>query len=160
MHGYGGDKSSMTNLLRRINELDYVLAALQGPHQHIVRPEGESASLGYGFGWLSNFKPEESVAIHHQLIRRLIEALSDSGKIDPRRVFLLGFSQSVGVNFRFAFTHPELIRGVTAICGGAPGDWDHEGKYKSGGVDALDLGTEQDEFYPPDRIVEHAQAIV
>ena len=53
MHGDGGDKSSMTNLLRRINEQDYVLAALQGPHQHIVRPQQESASLGYGFGWLS-----------------------------------------------------------------------------------------------------------
>jgi predicted esterase len=159
MHGYGGDKSSMMNLMRRINEQEYVLAALQGPHQHLVRPQHESASLGYGFGWLSNFKPEESIAIHHQLVRRLIEALSDSGKVDPRRVFLLGFSQSVGVNFRFAFTHPELIRGVTAICGGSPGDWEHDEKYRSGGVDVLYLGTEHDEVYPPDRLTQHAQAI-
>src|SRR5262249_42185995 len=139
MHGYGGDKSSMMRLMRRIlrdgedvdRDRDYVIACLQGPHQHLVMPTQESPKLRYGFGWLSNFKSEESVAMHHHLIRGIIETLTASGEADASRVFLLGFSQASGANFRFAFTHGDLIRGVVAICGGIPGDWEIEGKYQS-----------------------------
>jgi phospholipase/carboxylesterase len=159
LHGYGGDKSSMLKLMRRINERDYAIAALQGPHQHLVYPTKEQPRLGYGFGWLSNFKPEESVALHHHAIRRIIAALGDAGAIDPRKVFLLGFSQAVGVNFRFAFTHPDLIRGVVAICGGIPGDWESAGKYASGALDVLYVAGERDEFYSPERIRQNAAAL-
>src|SRR5581483_4768563 len=147
LHGYGGDKSSMLRLARRINETDFVIAALQGPHQHLVRPTKENPQLGYGFGWLTNFKPEESVALHHQLVREIIAAVGRSGEADTSKVFLLGFSQAVGVNFRFAFTHPDLVRGVVAICGGIPGDWESAGKYASGAVDVPYIAGERDEFY-------------
>ena len=161
-HGYGGDKSPMMKLMRRIlsnGDQDFVIAALQGPHQHLVMPTKESPKLGYGFGWLSNFKPEESVAMHHQLIRRIIETLRASGEADVSRVFLVGFSQSVGANFRFAFTHPGLVRGVVAICGGIPGDWESEGKYQSGAVDVLYVAAERDEFYTPDRMRQNAESL-
>jgi len=123
LHGYGGDKSSMMRLMRRIlrdGERDYIIACPQGPHQHLVMPTEGAPNLGYGFGWLSNFKPEESVAMHHQLIREIIETLTSAGVADASRVFLLGFSQAAGANFRFAFTHGDLVRGVVAICGGIP----------------------------------------
>src|SRR5262245_33773040 len=89
LHGYGGDKSSMMRLIRRIlgdGERDYVIACPQGPHQHLVMPTKESPNLGYGFGWLSNFKPEESVETHHQLIRGIIETLKSTGVADASRV--------------------------------------------------------------------------
>lgn len=159
LHGYGGDKSSMMRLARRINEADYVIAALQGPHQHLIRPKTREEKLSYGFGWLSNFKPEESVALHHRNVRLIIETLTQQGIADRRKVFLLGFSQAVGVNFRFAFTHPELVRGVIAICGGIPGDWETEGNYKSGAIDVLYIGATQDEFYTPDLIKKFSQAL-
>jgi predicted esterase len=161
-HGYGGDKTSMMKLMRRIllhGERDYAIAALQGPHQHLVMPTQESPKLGIGFGWLSNFKSDESVAIHHQLIRQIIETLGQSGEADVSRVFLVGFSQSVGANFRFAFTHPNLIRGIVAICGGVPGDWDSAGKYQSGAVDVLYVAAERDEFYTPERMRQNAAAL-
>jgi predicted esterase len=159
LHGYGGDKSSMMKVMRRINETDFVIAALQGPHHHLVMPTKEKPQLGYGFGWLSNFKPEESVALHHRLIKQVIAEQTAAGTIDPQRVFLLGFSQAVGVNFRFAFTHPELIRGVVAIAGGIPGDWATEGKYATGAVDALYVAAERDEFYSTERIRQNAEAL-
>ncbi len=40
-HGYGGDKRSMMKLARRINSKDFAIAALQGPHQHLVMPTQE-----------------------------------------------------------------------------------------------------------------------
>ena len=159
LHGYGGDKTSMMKLMRRINANDFVIAALQGPHQHLVMPTKENPKLGYGFGWLSNFKPEESVELHHRLVQQVIAEQTAAGGIDPARVFLVGFSQACGVNFRFAFTHPEQIRGVVAICGGIPGDWDSAGKYASGAVDVLIVAGERDEFYTPERIGQNAAAL-
>lgn len=159
LHGYGGDKTSMMKLARRINARRFAVAALQGPHQHLVYPTKEKPQLGFGFGWLSNFKPEESVALHHRAVGRIIDELSAGGNIDPAQVYLLGFSQAVGVNFRFAFTRPERVRGVVAICGGIPGDWEGEGKYRAGEVDVLYIGAERDEFYTPERIRGYARAL-
>lgn len=158
LHGYGGDKTSMMKLARRINDRDFVIASLQGPHQHLVMPTQESPKLGYGFGWLSNFKPEDSVALHHRLINQIIDELSESGQADVSRVFLLGFSQACGVNFRYAFTH-NRVRGVVAICGGIPGDWETEGKYETGNVDVLYIAAERDEFYTPERMRQNAEAL-
>lgn len=163
LHGYGGDKSSMMKLVRRINDRDYAIAALQGPHQHLVIPSADAEARrqgpGYGFGWVTNFKPEESVALHHRAINQLIDALTGDGTADPRNIFLLGFSQACGINFRYAFTHPQRLRGVVAICGGIPGDWAVEGKYQSGALDVLYLGALQDEYYAPERIRQNAAAL-
>ena len=156
-HGYGGDKTSMMGLARRILGDGFAIAALQGPHQHMNIREGEPGKRSFGFGWLTNFKPEESVALHHAAILRILARLSDS--IDHDRVFLLGFSQSVGVNFRFAFTHPKIVKGVVAVCGGIPGDWNTDGKYASGAIDVLYIGGERDDFYSPDRIRSFAESL-
>jgi predicted esterase len=160
LHGYGGDKRSMMSLMRRIlqgREEDFVLAAPQGPHQHLVLPTKESPKLGQGFGWLTNFNAEESVAMHHSLVRQIIDSLA--GRIDRSRVFLVGFSQAVGVNFRFAFTHPGVIRGIVAICGGIPGDWEAEGKYQAGDLDILYVAAERDEYYASDRMRQNAETL-
>ncbi len=159
LHGYGGDKTSMMKLVRRINDCDFAIAALQGPHQHLVMPTKESPKLGFGFGWLTNFKSEESTAIHHNLIRRIIEMAGEREDIDSSKIFLMAFSQGVGLNFRFAFTHPGLIRGIVAICGGIPGDWESEGKYQACDLDILCIGGEKDEFYTPERMSDGAEAL-
>ena len=159
LHGYGGDKSSMMKVMRRINESDFVIAALQGPHHHLVMPTKEKPALGQGFGWLSNFKADESVALHHRLIKQVIAEQTAAGTIDATRVFLLGFSQAVSVNFRFAFTHPDLIRGIVAIAGGIPGDWATEGKYAANAVDVLYVAAERDEFYTTERMRQNAEAL-
>lgn len=159
LHGYGGDKSSMMKLTRRINDKDFAIAALQGPHQHMVMPTKESPTLGYGFGWLSNFKPEESVALHHRLVNQIIDELGASGQADVSRVFLMGFSQACGVNFRYAFTQADRVCGVVAICGGIPGDWQQPDKYESGKIDVLSIAAERDEFYTPERMRQNADTL-
>lgn len=159
MHGYGGDKSSMMRLIRRINEQDFAIVTLQGPHQHMVYPTKENPKLGYGFGWLTNFKPEESVAFHHAAVKQILKDVTATGRIDANRVYLMGFSQSSAVNFRFAFTNSELLKGVIGICGGIPGDWETEGKYQSTSLDILYLGTTRDQFYTPDKVEANAAAL-
>jgi phospholipase/carboxylesterase len=103
--------------------------------------------------------PEESVALHHSAVREIIRHAENSGRVDTSRVFLLGFSQACGVNFRFAFTHSDLIAGVVAICGGIPGDWDTGEKYSGSSIDVLYISGERDEFYSPQRIEDYAAAL-
>ncbi len=159
MHGYGGDKSSMMKLVRRINERDFAIASLQGPHQHLVMSTTGSRKLGYGFGWLSDYKSEDSIALHHRFVDQVIDSAEKSGLVETSRVFLLGFSQAVGVNFRYVFTRPGKVRGVVAICGGIPSDWGSEDKYKSGPIDVLYIAAERDEYYTADRMRQNAEAL-
>jgi phospholipase/carboxylesterase len=111
LHGYGAGKWHATREARLIVPDGFAIASLQGPHQHLRDPKSPGGPLRFGFGWLTNFRPEESVAVHHRAILEIIESLIREKTIDPQRVFLLGFSQSCALNYRFAFTHPHVLRG-------------------------------------------------
>lgn len=156
LHGYGASKRQMMREARAIVPDGFATASLQGPHQHLKDPKEPGGPLRFGFGWLTNFRPEESVAVHHRALLDLIDSLIDENFADPRRVFLLGFSQSCALNYRFAFTHPNRLRGVIGICGGIPGDWDSSKVYQQTGMSILHLSGERDEFYPPERTVNYA----
>ena len=159
LHGYGGNKESMMHFARSINKTDYIIVSLQGPHQHIIRSTDSSYPLRYGFGWVTTFKPEESVKLHHDAVLRIIEVLSNERKIDSENIFLLGFSQSVSLNFKFAFTYPNTIRGIIGICGGIPGDLRTNSRYRPGATDVLYIAGERDEIYPAEKILDYAEVI-
>src|SRR5215213_6432971 len=129
LHGYGANKRQMMREARRIAPDGFAIASLQGFHQHIKEPKEEGGPLRYGFGWLTNYRPEDSVALHHRALLDLIGSLVREGTADRTRVFLLGFSQSCALNYRFAFAHAEILRGVVGICGGLPGDWETSESY-------------------------------
>src|ERR671912_625667 len=76
----------------------FAVATLQGPHQHIKEPREKGGPLRYGFGWLTNFRPEESQALHHRAVLDLVETLVAQGVAQGERVFLMGFSQSCALN--------------------------------------------------------------
>jgi predicted esterase len=156
LHGYGASKRQMMREALAIVPEGFAVASLQGPHQHLKDPKEPGGPLRFGFGWLTNFRPEESVAVHHRALLDLVDTLTANGVADPRRIFLLGFSQSCALNYRFAFTHPNVLRGVIGICGGIPGDWDTSDLYQRTAADVLHLSGERDEFYPPARTADYA----
>jgi len=156
LHGYGASKRQMMREAQIITPKSFAVASLQGPHQHLKEPKEPGGPLRFGFGWLTNFRPEESVAIHHQALLDLIDSLTAEGVADPKRIFLLGFSQSCALNYRFAFTHPNLLRGVIGICGGMPGDWETSEIYKQTNASVFHLSGERDEFYSPERTANYA----
>ena len=156
LHGYGASKWHALREAKMIAPDGFALAALQGPHQHLREPKERGGPLRYGFGWLTNFHPEESVGIHHNALLEMIDELSAEGIADPKRIFLLGFSQSCALNYRFAFTHPTVLRGVIGICGGLPGDWDTNGGYKETDASVFHLAGEHDEYYGPERVANYA----
>ena len=156
LHGYGSNKNWMMREARELVPGNFSVAALQGFHQHLKVPKEKDAPLRYGFGWLTNFHPEDSVAVHHRALLDMIGGLVDEGVADSARIFLLGFSQTCALNYRFAFTHARALRGVVGICGGLPGDWETNKIYQDTGAAVLHLAGNQDEFYPPARVADYA----
>jgi len=159
LHGYGAFKLQMMREARLMAPADFAIASLQGFHQHLKDPKVPGGPLRFGFGWLTNFKPEESVAIHHRALLDLVEQLQAEGSIDPSRVFLLGFSQSVALNYRFAFTHPDRLKGIVGICGGIPGDWETSDGYKTTSAAVFHLNGNRDEFYTLDRVKDYERQL-
>src|SRR5712691_7508888 len=157
LHGYGASKWHALREAQAIAPRGFAIASLQGPHQHLREPKAPGGPLRFGFGWLTNFRPEESVAIHHRAVLELIDSLTGEGVADRKRIFLLGFSQSCALNYRFAFTHTDVLRGVIGICGGMPGDWESSELYQPTKAGIFHLSGERDEYYPPAR-VEHYEA--
>lgn len=156
LHGYGANKRQMMREARILAPADFVIASVQGFHQHIREPKEEGGPLRYGFGWVTNFHPEESIAIHHDAINSLLDTLVREEVCDRERVFILGFSQSCALNYRYGFTFPDRLRGVVGICGGLPGDWDTSELYKKSSASVLHLYGTRDEFYPPARVQDYA----
>jgi len=159
LHGYGAYKEQMMREAQQMAPDGFAIASLQGFHQHIKEPRQPGGPLRYGFGWLTNYRSEDSVAVHHQALLDLIDRVAGEGVADPSRVFLLGFSQSCALNYRFAFTHPERLRGVVGICGGIPGDWETSSVYRQAEFDVFHLTGTEDEFYPPTRVADYAKQL-
>lgn len=151
IHGYGAHKRYMMRQAQMIAPEDFVIASLQAPHQHFSK-----LAEGYriGFGWLTDHKPEEYIALHHYFVNEVIERLADKDLIDRSRIFIFGFSQAVALNFRFAFTYSEVLRGVIAVCGGIPGDLETNPAYKLFTAETLYLYGDDDEFYTGEKFKE------
>jgi phospholipase/carboxylesterase len=148
VHGYGAHKRYMMREARAVAPDDFVIASVQGPHQHF-RPTADGYRIG--FGWLTEHKPEEYIGLHHDFLLRVIDKLADDDLIDRSKIYLYGFSQSCALNFRFAFTYPEIARGIVAVCGGIPGDLDTNPIYKPFSADTLYLYGDDDEFYTEEK---------
>ena len=150
LHGYEGNKESMMNLARKINEKDFLIASVQAPNAFFMRDESEPRKARVGFGWMMIYKAHETIALHHRTLQAVIEQTAAEYPVDRQKIFLLAFSQSVALNYRFTFTYPNTIRGVVAVCGGIPGDWQEE-KYHRSDTDILIIAGETDETYPIER---------
>ena len=144
VHGYGAHKRYMMREARAVAPDGFVIASIQAPHPH-YRPTPDGYRVG--FGWLSDHKPEQHVRLHHKFVLDVMEKLADDGSIDRERVFIYGFSQACALNFRFAFTHTEVLTGIIGVCGGIPGDLETNEKYKPFSAETFYLYGDDDEFY-------------
>lgn len=145
VHGYGAHKRYMMREARQVSGDRFVIASMQAPHQH-YRPT-KDGGFRVGFGWLSEHKPEEYVRLHHKFVLDVIDKLAGDGLIDRSRIYMYGFSQACALNFRFAFTYPEVLKGIVGVCGGIPGDLETNEIYKPFSADTFYLYGDDDEFY-------------
>jgi predicted esterase len=148
----------MMRLARRIADGNMVVISLQGPNQLFINYGRENVpapmSHRVGFGWGTTYKMEESVALHHRNLRALIDLAVRKHAVDKSRIFLLGFSQACSYNYRFVFSHPDVVRGCIGVCGGAPGDWHENPKYYKTRTDVLHIAASQDIWFSREKNLE------
>ena len=159
LHGYGANKRQMMREAKLMAPENTAIISLQGPYQHMRDPKEEGGPPRFGFGWVTNFRPEESHALHHQAITDLINTAVSENVANPEQIFLLGFSQSCALNYRYAFAHPGTLRGVIGICGGLPGDWQTSSAYQAIPADVMHLVGARDDFYTPERVRDYEQQL-
>jgi predicted esterase len=145
LHGYGMSAETMLRLVVPTLDGTQAVVSLQAPHQHY---QGEGPRSGIAaYNWGIRQHHAESVRMHHEMVLRVVDDIGKRFGIPPRRCVLLGFSQPVGLNYRFIGTHPDAVGGVIGICGGVPKDWE-EPKYRDFSTPLLHIARDQDEFFP------------
>ena len=122
-------------------------------------PKEPGGPLRFGFGWLTNFHPEDSVAIHHQALLDLIQTLVSEGVADPKRIFLLGFSQTCALNYRFAFTHPDHLARRDRNLWRPARVTGKRAKLPANQAAVFHLAGTRDEYYPPARVADYEERL-
>jgi phospholipase/carboxylesterase len=154
LHGFGASPEAMLPLSARLFDRPPVIVSLQGPNQFFLGPDNR----GVGYGWNTSRRPAESIRLHHEMVLHAAEEAGREFGVSPERRLLIGFSQPVSLNYRFAATHPDAFRGVIGICGGLPGDWD-EGAYRPLRAAVLHIARRQDEYYTPAVTAQYAERL-
>ena len=151
---------------------DCIVASLRAPNQAyaIAGPSASGSpaatagptSEAVAYNWGTRLHPELNIKLHHDIVRAVAADLRARFSIPPRRTVLMGFSQPVGLNYRFIGTYPQEAGGVIAICGGVPKDW-AEDRYQPVTSPILHISRSEDEYFPadyvrgfPDRLRVHA----
>jgi predicted esterase len=140
-----------------------LIASLRGPNQHYL--SGSPATDEIGYNWGTRPHPEVNVPLHHRIVKAVSAHLRERFEIPVARTILMGFSQPVGLNYRFIGTYPTEAAGVIGICGGVPKDWE-ENKYQPVAAPILHISRSEDEFFPaevargfPARLRHHASDV-
>jgi len=155
LHGYGSNPEVMLRLTRTLLGAGHVIAALQGPYPFYPDTQPDSP---VGYGWITRSEAAASIRLHHHMLLHVFSELEKRSGLSAERRLLVGFSQPVGLNYRFAATHPDQVRGVVGICGGLPKDWE-DGDYRSVSASLLHIARSADEFYPPEVTGKYAERL-
>jgi predicted esterase len=154
LHGFSQNPEDMLRLTRRMVGPHQAIAAIEGPYGFFLGTGSDQV----GYGWITNRRAAESIRLHHEMVRHVLEEAGSELAIPAERRVLLGFSQPVSLNYRFAAAHPDSIRGVAGICGGLPGDWDDARPARISPA-MLHIARRQDEFYPAERTEQYERRL-
>jgi predicted esterase len=144
LHGFGENPETMLQLTEKMFDQRPVIAALQGPNQFFLG--ADTSKVGYG--WITSRQPADSIRLHRDMVLHVLEEVGREFAIPPERRLLVGFSQAVALNYRFAATCPDAVRGVVGVCGGVPGDWESP-SYHPVNAALLHIAGREDAYYPP-----------
>jgi predicted esterase len=160
LHGYGSNPEVMLRLSVPSVGEDCIVASLRGPNQYYS--SGNPATEEIGYNWGTRRHGDLNIRLHHEIVRSIGAHLRGRFEIPVSRTLLMGFSQPVGLNYRFIGTCPDQAGGVIAICGGVPKDWE-EDKYGTVASPILHISRSEDEYFPvdvvqgfPERLRRHA----
>jgi len=157
LHGYGSDPESMLRLTSALLGPEIVIASIQAPNQQYLNmPPNRDDRIGYNWGTPRHFPA--AVALHHAILAKVIAEVRARFSTPAGRIVLVGFSQPVSMNYRFAGTHVGQVGGIIGLCGGVPGDWE-TGGYHPFATPILHIARSEDEAYPAEKAATFAERL-
>ena len=136
LHGYGQTAAVLAAYARRLLGPAPAIAAIQAPHPQYMEAL-PATRIGYNWGTTADWPA--AIALHHQILSKVMEQLP------PLPILLLGFSQPVGLNYRFLATHPGRVKAALGLCGGVPKQW---APAEIISTPILHIARDDDEFFP------------
>ncbi len=151
LHGYGSNPEAMLRLTAALLSPSWAIASVQAPNAHYLTTPQAAPGLAAGpepaYNWGIRHHWDQAVRLHHAVVLHVLRDLRDRFAVNSSRCLLAGFSQPVGLNYRFCATYPNEVGGVLSICGGVPRDWE-EHHYQPVTAALLHIARSEDEFYP------------
>lgn len=155
LHGYGMNARTMLQLTRLLLGPNRLIVSLQAPHQfYLNQPPTTQA----GYNWGIREHGAANIRLHHDMVRAVRRIQEERFRIPASRTVIIGFSQPVGFNYRFAATHPRETGGVIGICGGVPKDWE-SGSYGQIFAPLLHIARQEDEFFPEEVTLDYERKL-
>ena len=113
LHGYGSDERDLMGLGPFLDP-DLLMVSARAPHV---------LDMG-GHAWFPITMGEGGIVLHFEhawtscaQVYELVGRLKAQYPVDPKRVFLLGFSQGASIALAVALKYPHLCAGVAALSG-------------------------------------------
>jgi predicted esterase len=142
LHGFGSNPEVMLQLTGNLVGATHAIASIEAPSAFFL----STASGEVGHSWVTSKHSASAIRLHHEMVMHVLEDAGRSTGILGERRMLMGFSQPVGLNYRFAGTHPDAVRGVIGICGGVPKNWE-DGPFQKVTAALLHIARREDEYY-------------
>ena len=127
------------------------MVAPQGPDQFYLDLMGGEK---VGFNWLTNYDKPTRIADVNAYLAKLVAHASDHVEFDPKRIYVLGFSQGVSMAWRFAVSGLVAPAGVIGCCADLAPDVAEKLPTREA-FPAFLVHGENDDFFPREKL-DHA----
>ena len=122
MHGYAESGEAMREFTRRAAGSGRVIACPNAPFQFYRNlAPGQSGTLA--FSWLTRHDRAGGVAANRDYLDQLVAFAIQRYAVDPKRITLLGYSQSASLTYTLGFTAPYRYAGAVVLAGGVFPDY-------------------------------------
>ncbi len=122
LHGYGSNPDVMLRFSTLMLGKQAIIASLRAPNQHYL----SSGPLGtplpgseIGYNWGTTRHAALNIELHHEMVRIALAELRERFDIPQKRIILMGFSQPVGLNYRFHWHPSERKREASSLSAAA-----------------------------------------
>jgi phospholipase/carboxylesterase len=109
VHGWLGNENVMG-----------IFAQALPPGVVVVSPRGPLALEDDSFGWYEHREDLDGFRAGLAALRALVTGVPAVYPVDPRRVWLMGFSQGAAMSLALLLSDPGLVAGVVALAGFVP----------------------------------------
>jgi phospholipase/carboxylesterase len=97
-----------------------IFAQALPPGVVVVSPRAPLEVGDDSYGWYEHLEDSEGFRAGLTTLRAFVTALSAAYPVDPRRIWLMGFSQGAAMSLALLLSDPHLVAGVAALAGFVP----------------------------------------